>query len=330
MKEEAMRNTVLALLATTAPALAAGPEFTVYAPDYFASEWGPGPKIEAGFEAICGCDLRFVTGDVLPRILLEGDRTEADVVIGLNSDTTMRARASGLFAPHGQDVSGLTMPVEWTDDTFLPFNWSEFAFVYDDTRLENPPNSFQELLDAPDDLKLVIQDPRSAISGLGLLLWVKSVFGEDSKQAWEKLRPKVLTVTPGWSEAYGLFTDGEADMVLSYTSSPAYHIAAEDDATKHAAIFPEGHYLMVEMAAQLKDSDQPELAQAFMDYILSHDFQSMIAEANWSYPAKLPAEELPEAFAVLPRPDKTIFLPEDQAEALRKPALEEWLQVFAR
>ncbi len=27
---------------------------------------GPGPAIEEGFEAICDCDLQFVTGDVLP------------------------------------------------------------------------------------------------------------------------------------------------------------------------------------------------------------------------------------------------------------------------
>ena len=58
----------LALLATPAAAQDR-PELTVYAPDYFATEWGPGPKIEAGFEATCACDLAFVTGDVLPRIL---------------------------------------------------------------------------------------------------------------------------------------------------------------------------------------------------------------------------------------------------------------------
>lgn len=320
---------VLALLA--APAAAQDrPELTVHAPDYFATEWGPGPKIEAGFEAICNCDLVFVTGDVLPRLLLEGEGTEADAVIGLNTDVTARARATGLFAPHGQDTSDLTMPVEWTDDIFLPFNWSETAFVYDATRLPNPPASFQALLDAPDDLKLVIQDPRSSISGLALLLWVKAVYGDEAPQAWEKLAPKVLTVTKGWSESYGLFTSGEADMVLSYTTSPAYHIIAEDDRTKHAAIFPEGHYFMTELAAQLKGTDQPELAQAFMDYILSPDFQGMIAEGNWAWPARLPADQLPEAFRDLPRPDKTLFYSEAEAEALRQPALDEWLRAFSR
>ncbi len=243
---------------------------------------------------------------------------------------TARARASGLFAPHGQDTSDLSLPVEWDDDIFLPYNWGETAFVYDETRLENPPASFDELLNAPDDLKIVIQDPRAGISGLALLLWVKSVYGDDAPEAWAKLAPKVLTVTKGWSESYGMFTDGEADMVMSYTTSPAYHIEAEDDRTKHAAIFPEGHYLMAELAAQVASTDQPELAQQFMDWILTPEFQSTIPLANWSMPAKLPLEEWPQVMRDLPRPEKTLFYSEDEAEALRKPALEEWLQAFSR
>ena len=49
---------------------------------------------------------------------------------------------------------------------------------------------------------------------------------------WAGLADNIVTVTPGWSEAYGLFLEGEADMVLSYTTSPAYHLIAEEDATK--------------------------------------------------------------------------------------------------
>ncbi|MCK8484548.1 thiamine ABC transporter substrate-binding protein [Aliiroseovarius sp. S2029] len=321
----------LALTATAATvATAETPVLQVYAPDYFASEWGPGPGIEQGFEAQCNCDLQFITGDVLPRILLEGERTEADVVIGLNTDVTARARATGLFALHGQDVSGLTMPVDWTDDVFLPFNYGYTAFIYDNTKMETPPASFEALLDMPDDVKIVLQDPRSSISGLALLLWVKAIYGDDAPQAWERLAPKVLTVTQGWSESYGMFTDGEADMVLSYTTSPAYHIIAEDDMSKSAAIFEEGHYLFVELAAKLKTTDQPELASAFMDYVLSEEFQKAIPTANWSYPSKLDASLLPEKFELLGVPGKAIFFPEDEAEALRKPALDEWLAAFSK
>ena len=319
-------------LAVATPVMAQEkPVLTVYAPEYFTSEWGPGPAIETGFEATCGCDLRFVAGDVLPRLLLEGDRTEADVVIGLNTDVTARARATGLFAPHGQDMSRLTLPVTWEDDTFLPFNWGETAFVYDSTRLKNPPQSFDDLLDAPADAyKIALQDPRSSISGLALMLWIKQVYGERAGEAWAKLAPKVLTVTQDWSESYGLFTEGEVDMVLSYTTSPAYHRIAEQDDTKVAAIFPEGHYFMAEVAAQLKGAKQPELAQAFMDYILSDAFQGMIATANWSYPVIEKPGFLPEGFATLPRPQKTLFYSETEAEALRGPALEEWRANFGK
>jgi thiamine transport system substrate-binding protein len=303
---------------------------TVYAPDYFASEWGPGPAIETAFEEKCDCDLKWVTGDVLPRILLEGERTKADVVIGLNTDVTARARASGLFAPHEQDVSGLTMPVEWDDDTFLPFDWSYVAFVYDKNRVANPPSSFEDLLNAPDTLRVVVQDPRSSVSGLALLFWVKAVYGADAADAWARLKPRIVTFTKGWSEAYGMFTDGEADMVLSYSTSPAYHIAAEGDESKAAAIFSEGHYLFVELAAKIANTDQPELADAFMQFVLSPEFQTIIPEGNWSYPAKLDEAALPQVFQDLPRPDKVYFFDEERASRERDPALAEWLSVFSR
>ncbi|WP_417604033.1 thiamine ABC transporter substrate-binding protein [Primorskyibacter flagellatus] len=306
------------------------PVLTVYAPDYFTSEWGPGPSIEAGFEALCGCDLQYKPGDLLPRIMLEGDKTRADVVIGLNTDVTAKARESGLFGPHGQDLSSLTLPIEWTDETFLPFNYSQTAFVYDKTRVDTAPDSFEALLAAPDDLKIVIQDPRSSISGLALVLWVKAIYGDKAESVWEQLAPKILTVTKGWSESYGLFTDGEADMVLSYTTSPAYHIIAEDDDSKVAAIFPEGHYFMVELVGKIAATDQPELADQFMEYVLSEEFQRMIPTGNWSLPAALPRSEWPEGFDTLPLPEKTLFFDEAEAATVQKEAVEEWRRALSR
>ncbi len=309
-------------------ALAETPVLTVYAPDYFVSEWGPGPKIEELFEADCSCDLQFKPGDLLPRLLLEGARTEADAVIGLNTDVTQTARASGLFAPHGQDLGPLTLPLDWTDTVFLPFNYGHTAFVYDETKV-TAPASFEALLEA-DDIRLVIQDPRTSISGLALVLWVQAVFGDGAEAAWAKLAPKIVTVTKGWSESYGLFTDGEADMVLSYTTSPAYHMIAEEDFTKKAAIFPEGHYFMVELAAKLAGTDQPELADAFLGFILSEAFQSMIATGNWSIPAALPKDGWPEGFQALDLPETVLFYSEDEAAALRGEAIEAWRRALSQ
>ena len=310
-------------------AFADTPVLTVYAPDYFASEWGPGPGIETAFEAQCGCDLQYKTGELLPRLLLEGQNTEADIAIGLNSDVSKKARESGLFAPHGQDQSALTLPLDWSDDVFLPFNYGHTAFIYDNTKIENPPSSFDDLLNAPDDLRLVIQDPRSSISGLALVLWVQNVYGDKAEEAWSKLAPKIVTVTKGWSESYGMFTDGEADMVLSYTTSPAYHIIAEEDLTKSAAIFDEGHYFMVETAAKLAGTDQPDLADQFLAFVLSEEFQMMIPTTNWSFPSALDEAKWPEGFQNLPRPETVLFYSEDEAAELRETAIEAWRRALS-
>jgi thiamine transport system substrate-binding protein len=326
-----MRRTLTAAaIALATQAGADTPVLTVYAGDYFTSEWGPGPMIEEEFEKTCACDLQFSTGDLLPRLLLEGERTKADVVIGLTSDVTAKARATGLFAPHGQDNTALTLPIEWSDDTFLPFNYGHTAFIYNEETMAEPPASFDALLALPDDVKIVIQDPRTSISGLALVLWVQAVYGDKAGEAWTKLAPKILTVTKDWSASYGLFTDGEADMVLSYTTSPAYHMFAEEDFTKKAAIFPEGHYFMVETVGKIAATDQPELADAFMAYVMSREFQSMIPTANWSLPAALPQADWPEGWATLPLPEKVLFYSEAEAAALQDEAIETWRNALSQ
>ena len=317
------------LFAATAAA-AETPVLTVYAGDYFTSEWGPGPVIEAGFEEFCKCDLAWSTGDLLPRLLLEGERTKADIVIGLTSDVTAKARATGLFTTHGQDNSVLTLPIGWTDDTFLPFNYGHTAFMYNTTTMDTPPASFEALVAMPDDVKIVIQDPRTSISGLALVLWVQAVYGDKAEDVWGKLAPKILTVTKDWSSSYGMFTDGEADMVLSYTTSPAYHMFAEDDQTKKAAIFPEGHYFMVETVGKIAATDQPELADMFMKYVVSEGFQTTIPTANWSLPSALPKDKWPEGWNQLDLPEKVLFYDEAEAAAVQDQAIEAWRAALTR
>ena len=62
-------------------------------------------------------------------------------------------------------------------------------------------------------------------------------------------------------------------MALAYTTSPAYHLIAEDDDSKAAAMFDEGHYMQVEVAAMTAASDQPELAREFLAFMLTDGFQ---------------------------------------------------------
>ncbi len=305
------------------------PKLTVLTYDSFTTEWGPGPAIEAAFEETCACDLEFVgAGDgaaLLARLQLEGLRTEADIVLGLDTNLTAAARETGLFAPHGVEAE-LTLPLGWTDTEFLPYDWSYFAFVGNEGA--EAPTSLQALADS--DIKIVIQDPRSSTPGLGLLLWVKDVYGDDAPQFWADLADNIITVTPGWSEAYGLFIDGEADAVLSYTTSPAYHLIAEDDASKVAWAFDDGHYMQVEVAGKVAGTNVPEIADQFLAFMVSDGFQSIIPTTNWMYPAATPADGLPDGFDTLVVPELSLLKSPEDALAIRDQALAEWREALSQ
>ena len=280
---------VLAPALMAMPAVAQERTLTVYTYDSFVADWGPGPALKAAFEARCGdCTLDLVAaGDgaaLLSRLRLEGARSEADVVLGLDTNLMAQAEEAGLVAPHGIEAPALDLPVDWSDDTFLPYDWGYFAFVH--RAGFDAPGSFRELADS--DASIVIQDPRSSTPGLGLLMWVQAAYDDEAGAIWEGLADNVVTVTPGWSEAYGLFLEGEADMVLSYSTSPAYHLIAEEDDGYAAALFEEGHGMQIEVMARLETADDPDLASDFLAFMLTDEAQGKLPTTNWMYPAVTP------------------------------------------
>ncbi|MBW8640613.1 thiamine ABC transporter substrate binding subunit [Hoeflea sp. WL0058] len=329
--------TCLATIATlsAAPASASDKTLTVYTYESFVADWGPGPVVKEAFEAECDCTLEWVgVADgvaLLNRLRLEGDSTKADVVLGLDTNLVAEAKATGLFAPSGVDTSDVSVPGGWSDDVFVPFDYGYFAVVYDTEAVSSPPTSLKELVEGgPDAPKIAIQDPRTSTPGLGLLLWIKSVYGEDAADAWAKLQDRVLAITPGWSESYGLFTKGEAPMVLSYTTSPAYHMIAEDTDQYQAAAFDEGHYLQIEVAGMLKTATDKDLARQFLSFMTGPGFQNAIPTTNWMLPAGKISEPLPAAFSELVTPSKTLIFSAEDVSENRKAWVDEWLAVMSR
>lgn len=309
------------LLLGAGMAAADTPVLKVLTYDSFIPEWGPGPVVEAAFEEVCGCDLQFETsGDgaaLLARIQLDGDRSDIDVILGLDQSLLPKAKATGLLAPHGADLPAAAM--DWQDDIFVPYDMGTFAFV----ALKDTPAATSLIDLAASDLKVVIQDPRSSTPGLGLAMWVSLAYGDGAQTLWEQLADNIVTVTPGWSEAYGLFLEGEADAVLSYTSSPAYHRIAEEDDTKTWWPMDEGHYMQIEVAARLASSDQPDLATQFLTFLSTPEVQNILPTTNWMYPAFPQNATLPDGFEAQPAPKRLLADP-DQVEPLRQSAVDAW------
>ncbi len=304
-------------------------KLTIYTYDSFVSEWGPGPIIEKIFEEKYNADVDFVAVDsaatLLNKVILEGDTSKADIVLGLDMNLFDLAEQSGLFTSHNiKDINNLiNLPLKWETNKFVPYNYGYFSFVYNEANLETPPKSMDELINST-NARIVIQDPRTSTPGLGLLTWMKALYGDKAGDEWKKLNKKIISVTKGWTDAYyNFFMAGEADMVLSYTTSPAAHIMFEERYDILATTFEEGNYITIEFAGILNNSQNKDLANKFLNFMLSEEFQSVIPSTNIMYPITN-IKDLPEAFDKLDVPN---FIQMDPKEINKNKEkwIDEWL-----
>ena len=313
--EEKMRLVIIITLIYIFSSSLRAEKLTVYTYDSFVSEWGPGPIVEKIFEDKYEIDLQFIAVDsaatLLNKIILEGANTKADLVLGLDMNLFNAAEKSELFVSHNmKNINNkLTLPLNWESDIFVPYNYGYFAFVYNNKTLKNPPLSMEDLINKT-DARIVIQDPRTSTPGLGLLTWMKALYGDSAQDKWSQLNKKIISVTKGWTDAYyNFFMAGEADVVLSYSTSPAAHIMFEENYDISASTFKEGNYISVEFAGILNSSKNKQMANKFLDFMISDDFQKVIPGTNIMYPVT--DVEMPEAFNKLEIPKLLQLDPKD-------------------
>ena len=240
------------------------------------------------FEAECGCELKFVALEdgvsLLNRLRMEGKTARPTSCLALITTCWKAAAQSKLFAKSNVPASAVSVPGGWDNDTFVPYDYGYFAFVYDKkNKLANPPKSLKELVEGPQNggssMKIRVPAPGTgpaAVDAKGL--WRSSARGPAEAGRENRYRHQRLERSL-WS-----VPERGKRPVLSYTTSPAYHMIEEKKDNYAAASFAEGHYLQVEVAARTAASKQPELAEKFLKFMVSPGFQNAIPTGNWMYP----------------------------------------------
>ena len=275
---------LLTALAAVSVNVAAAQTVNVYTEEFFGSDWGPGGDVKTAFEkAHPQCQIQYTVFDqnstILNRLRLEKGKTKADVVLGLDNSQLEAAEKTGLFADTGFDASQLDLPELWTNSHFVPYEFGQFAFIYDKTKLSNPPKSLLELVERQ-DLKVIYQDPRTSSMGRGFVTWMNAVFTpEQIARKWQDLAKHTVTVGKGWTETYGAFLKGEADLVFSHSTSPIYHLLKEQKDQYAATQFAEGAVYQYEMAGKIAGKNN-ECAEHFFQFIFTPEAQKMITPKN--------------------------------------------------
>jgi thiamine transport system substrate-binding protein len=299
----------------------------IYAYDSFASEWGLGPLVLPAFEEATGIKVELVAagdaGQVLAKVIEEKSKPKADIILGIDNHLLPKALAADVLESYkpkdaAKIPASLVLDGQWR---LTPFDWGSFAIIWDSEKLANPPGSLEELAKDEYARALILMDPRTSSPGYGFLAWTKAVYGDGLADYWKRLKPSILTMSPGWDTGYGLFTAGEAPLVLSYTTSPAYHAEYETAGRYRALIFPEGHPIQIEGAGIVKGSPRRAAARAFIDFVLSEAFQEAVPLGNWMYPV-IEDTPLPASFDFAPKPGKDLRVEAASLEGADRAALD--------
>lgn len=333
----------LALVALLMLGLAAGSQavsqgdgstLTVYVYDSFVS-YGGAEVVKETFESQFDAEVKFVaTGpsrEMLARLLNERQAggTPADLFLGELNDIP-KAKQFDLFVPLSeQEIPNLgKVPPELRvdpDNTLVPYEHGFINLVYDSTALSEGelPRTFLQLLLPQFREKVIVQDPRTSSVGHAFLFWTIAEFGEDFTTFWKLLDPNLLSVFPGWSAAYSAFQNGEAPLVVSFSTDACFNPVFKP------LLFEDGEaYHTIFGAAVVKGTDVPELAREFVNVILSEEVQRELPGAEVMFPANAQAP-LPEEWktcAVVP--SHPVMLQLNQVAENNDRWLQEWAEVI--
>lgn len=296
-------------------------ELVVYAYDSFVADWGPGPALTKLFEAKTGYKVTMVScGDaaqVLSRAALEKNNPLADVLVGIDNNLLDAARTAGIlsaYKPAAADrvvAKNLVLADDWL---LTPYDWGYFAIVFDTASPVRRPASLADLTKPEYAKKIILMDPRTSTPGTGFLAWTLAVYGSNYADYWTKLKPNILTLAPGWDAGYALFAAGEAPLVISYTTSPAYHVEYDKTDRYQALIFPEGHITQIEGMGLVRNAPNPVAAKAFIDFMLTDEAQAVLPLTQWMYPVS-DSIPLPDSYRAAPRAAKNLSVPSAEVTA---------------
>ncbi|RLM68342.1 thiamine ABC transporter substrate binding subunit [Halorubrum sp. Atlit-26R] len=320
----------------------------------------PGEWLKEEFESRVDAELEWATPDNEVNYYVEraasGAGIDADLYVGLTTEDLVRVDEEldgDLFAEAGE-VEGRDAVKEGLRfdpfDRAVPFDTGYVSLVYDGTATE-APGTFDGLLDDEHAGALIAQNPGASSTGRAFLLHTVNRFGDggvasdgdgeaiagadgdpdyDYLDYWTDLEENDVRVLGSWDDAYAAWSEGEAPMVVSYSTDQVFADMEGQDLDKHQIRFLNDQaYANPEGMAVFADADEPDLARRFMSFMLEPAVQGEIAQRNVAFPATDGAE-LPSDYAELAQePADPVTFTYDELQGSVDAWVEAWERQFA-
>ncbi len=286
-------------------------------------------------------------GSTLNQAILSKETPLADLLFGVDNSFLSRALEADIFEPYDSPQLA-NIPAEYQLDSskrLLPVDYGFVSINYDKAFLQDnnltPPQDLRELTKAEWKGKLVVENAATSSPGLAFLMATIAQFGEQGsytwKDYWRDLRANDLLVSDGWEDAYytqfsGSSGKGPRPLVVSYGTSPAAEVFFSDGKLTEppTANLEAGSFRQVEFVGILKGTKQRALAEKFVDWMLSKQFQDDIPLQMFVYPASKEATQ-PEVFIKFAQPPaQPTELTPDTINANRERWIQEWTEIVLR
>ncbi|HEX6269670.1 MAG TPA: thiamine ABC transporter substrate-binding protein, partial [Anaerolineales bacterium] len=238
-------------------------------------------------------------GSVLNRAILTRDAPLADLLFGVDNTFLSRSLEEDIFEPYASAALE-SIPSEFKLDSSnraLPVDFGDVCINYDKAYFtENNlpvPQSLEDLTKPEYAGLLVVENPATSSPGLAFLMATVAHFGDSYLDFWSALKANDVVVVDGWETAYytnfsGSSGRGPQPMVVSYGTSPAAEVVfAErplEDAPTASILGPEACFRQIEFVGILKGTQNRDLAEKFIDFMLSEQFQEDIPLQMFVYP----------------------------------------------
>lgn len=300
------------------------------------------------FEAENNVSVQFLevgdTGTAVNKAVLSKGNPLADVFYGVDNTFLSRALDEEIFEPYNSPLLAQIDPAFILDPGFraLPVDFGDVCLNYQKAYFEEhdlpAPDSLEDLIDPAYRGLLTVQNPATSSPGLAFLMTTIGYFGEDGYlDYWQLLLENEVNIVNDWETAYyGEFSQagGPDPIVVSYGSSPPFEVlfAEEplDDAPTSAVTSPRTCFRQIEFVGILAGTTNREMAERWVDFMLSVDFQEDIPLNMYVFPVNRSAV-LNETFQTyLDVPDEVAEITPQMIAEKREEWIREWTDNILR
>ncbi|MFF7753515.1 thiamine ABC transporter substrate binding subunit [Streptomyces sp. NPDC007971] len=279
--------------------------------------WAVSKNVLKDFEKQSGYKVRVLpggdAGQAVNKAILTKDNPQGDVFFGVDNTLLSRALDNGLFQPYaakGLATAGAAYQLDKDKHRVTPVDYGDICVNYDKAYFAQhhltPPQTFADLAKPAYKNLLVTENAATSSPGLGFLLGSAAQYGDGGWQGyWKKLQANGVKVVDGWEQAYsqefsgsseGKKAGGDRPLVVSYASSPPAEViyAKKRPDTAPTGVATGTCFRQIEFAGLLSNAKNTKGGKAFIDFLLSKEFQQDMPLNMFVYPvvkgAAVPAD----------------------------------------